>query len=55
MKNKLKSILVCPICKGALLHKPRKNVFICEQDQLIYEIRSGIPVLLKADAKTLNK
>lgn len=55
MKNKLKSILVCPLCKGVLTHKSRKNELICEKDKLVYVIRNGIPVLLNADARSLSK
>jgi len=50
MKKKLLSILVCPHCKGPLLHSPRKKLLICEKDKLAYPIRNGIPVLLDADA-----
>ncbi len=54
MKSKLKSILVCPLCKGPLMHKSRRNELICEKDKLVYFIRNGVPVLLNADAKKLN-
>lgn len=55
MKYKLKSILVCPHCKGPLIHKSRKNELICEKDQLRYLIRNGIPILLNADAIKLKR
>jgi len=54
MKNKLKSILVCPLCKGPLIHKSRKKELICEKDKLVYLIRNGVPVLLNADAKRVK-
>ncbi len=53
MKNKLKSILVCPLCKGVLRHQSRKKELICEKDKLVYVIRNGVPVLLNKDAKRL--
>ncbi|GMR01011.1 MAG: Trm112 family protein [Gammaproteobacteria bacterium] len=54
MKKKLLSILVCPLCKGPLIHKSRQKVLICEKDKLVYPIRNGIPVLLDADARKID-
>jgi len=54
MKKKLLSILVCPLCKGALIHKSREKILICEKDKLAYPIRNGIPVLLDADARKID-
>ncbi len=53
VKKKLLSILVCPVCKGSLIHKPRQKLLICEKDKLAYPIRNGIPVLLHADASKI--
>ena len=55
MKKKLLSILVCPLCKGPLLHQARQKRLVCEKDKLAYPIRNGIPVLLAADAVKLLK
>lgn len=55
MKKKLKSIIVCPLCKGALTYKSRKKELICEKDKLVYVIRNGIPILLNADAQSLSE
>jgi len=55
MKKKLLSILVCPLCKGPLLYKPRKKLLLCEKDKLAYPIRNGTPVLLAADAIKLDE
>ena len=54
MKKKLLSILVCPVCKGALVHKSRHKILVCEKDKLAYPIRNGIPVLLRADASKID-
>ena len=54
MKKKLLSILVCPLCKGPLIHKSRQKVLICENDKLAYPVRNGIPVLLDSDAKKMD-
>lgn len=53
MKKKLLSILVCPLCKGPLVHKPGKKELICEKDKLAYPVRDGVPVLLHADARKI--
>ncbi len=55
MKKKLLSILVCPLCKGPLLHQARKKQLVCEKDKLAYPIRNGIPILLDADAVKISK
>lgn len=55
MKKKLLSILVCPLCKGPLIHKSRQKILICEKDKLAYPVRNGIPVLLAADAEKIDK
>lgn len=54
MKKKLQSIVVCPLCKGPLVHKPRQKTLICEKDKLAYPVRNGIPLLLNADARRLD-
>jgi uncharacterized protein YbaR (Trm112 family) len=55
VKKKLLPILVCPRCKGPLIHKSRQKVLICEKDKLAYPIRNGIPVLLQADAIKIDR
>jgi uncharacterized protein YbaR (Trm112 family) len=55
MKKKLLSILVCPSCKGPLIHRSRRKVLICEREKLAYPVRNGIPVLLLADAEKIDK
>lgn len=54
MKNKLQSILVCPLCKGALIHQSRQKELICEKDSLAYPVRNGVPVLLITDARKIQ-
>lgn len=54
MKKKLQSILVCPLCKGPLIHKSREKELICEKDNLAYPVRDGIPVLLITDARKIK-
>jgi len=59
MKKKLKSILVCPVCKGALiskskLFKTQLDELICENDKLAFPVRKGVPVLLVTDARLIE-
>jgi len=50
---KLLEILVCPICKGPLVHRPAVAELICKADRLGYPIKDGIPVMLEEDARKL--
>lgn len=52
MDKKLLAMLVCPVCKGALLLKPGE--LICRFDRLAYPIRDGIPVMLEPEARVLT-
>lgn len=46
-------ILVCPLCKGSLVHL--KNELICKADRLAFPIRDGIPVMLESEARCLGE
>mgnify|MGYP003483574903 CR=1 FL=1 len=50
---KLLEILVCPLCKGPLLHRKEAGELLCKADRLAYPIRDGIPVMLEDDARKL--
>jgi uncharacterized protein YbaR (Trm112 family) len=50
---KLLEILVCPLCKGPLVHKPGAAELICKADRLAYPVKDGIPVMLEEDARKL--
>jgi tetraacyldisaccharide 4'-kinase len=50
---KLLEILVCPLCKGPLLHRKEAGELVCKADRLAYPIRDGIPVMLEDDARKL--
>ena len=52
MDKALLSILVCPLCKGALLHKD--DELICRFDRLAYPIRDDIPVMIEAEARIIS-
>ena len=53
MDKKLLDILVCPICKGKLVHKGADAELICKVDRLAFPIRDGIPVMLEQEARQL--
>ena len=53
MDKKLLDILVCPICKGRLVHKAKDAELICKVDRLAFPIRDGIPVMLEQEAREL--
>lgn len=50
---KLLEILVCPLCKGPLLHRKEAGELLCKADRLAYPVRDGIPVMLEDDARRL--
>ncbi len=53
MNPKLLEILVCPICKGPLVHKKSAQELICKADRLAFPIKDDIPVMLEAAARPL--
>jgi uncharacterized protein YbaR (Trm112 family) len=53
MNPKLLEILVCPICKGPLVHKKSAQELICKADRLAFPIKDDIPVMLEAEARQL--
>ncbi len=55
MDPKLLEILVCPLCKGPLLHNKESRELICKADRLAFPIRDGIPVMLVDEARRLEE
>jgi uncharacterized protein YbaR (Trm112 family) len=53
MDPKLLEILVCPLCKGPLVHRRAEDELICKADRLGFPIKDGIPVMLEEDARKL--
>ena len=54
MDPKLLEILVCPICKGPLVHRREAAELICKADHLAFPVKDGIPVMLEEDARKLD-
>ena len=53
MTANLYDILVCPICKSKLKLNEKKNELICKNDGIAFPIKSGIPVMIESEARTL--
>ncbi len=53
MDKRLLEILVCPLCKGPLLHRPNRQELVCSPCRLAYPLRDGIPVMLEGEARRL--
>ena len=58
METRLLDLLVCPICKGPLDHlRPPvqdRVELVCRADGLAFPVRDGIPVMLEAEARSLD-
>nr|VFJ59601.1 MAG: hypothetical protein BECKDK2373C_GA0170839_107219 [Candidatus Kentron sp. DK] len=54
MDKKLLEILVCPVCKGPLVHRLDDAEFICRPCRLAYPIRDDIPVMLEDEARQVT-
>ena len=53
LNAKLKEILVCPKCHGALSFHEDKGEIHCATCRLLYRIEDDIPVMLVEEAKPL--
>ena len=51
---KLLEILVCPVTKATLVYDRARDELISRQAGLAYPIRSGIPIMLPDEARTLT-
>lgn len=54
MDARLLDILVCPVCKGPLVHDKKSQELICRGDRLAFPIRDGIPIMWADEARTLQ-
>jgi uncharacterized protein YbaR (Trm112 family) len=53
MDPKLLEILVCPVCKGPLVHRREARELVCRADRLAFPVRDDIPVMLEEEARKL--
>ena len=51
LSPELKEILVCPKCRGALVHRPEPEELRCEACRLAYAVQDDIPIMLIDEAK----
>jgi uncharacterized protein YbaR (Trm112 family) len=50
LPQELLDILVCPKCKGALVHRATESALDCPRCRVRYAIRDGIPIMLIDEA-----
>ena len=55
INQELLEILACPKCKGDLRLTEKEDGLICDQCQLLYEIKDDIPIMLIEEAKPLEQ
>lgn len=53
MDSRLLEILVCPVCKGPLVHRKAQGELVCRPCRLGYPIKDDIPVMLEDEARKL--
>ncbi|MEO0199311.1 MAG: Trm112 family protein [candidate division WOR-3 bacterium] len=51
----LLDIICCPTCKGDLEYDKKKDILICRNCKVYFEIIEDIPVLIPSEAKPLNE
>ena len=52
---KLLELLVCPLTKTSLQYDAERQELVSRAARLAFPIRDGIPVLLEAEARTLEE
>jgi len=50
----LLDLLVCPQCKGEIHLNNKGDGLVCDNCQLLYEIRDDIPIMLVEEAKAIK-
>ena len=50
----LLEMLVCPQSQGTLDYDRQRQELVCRQSGLAYPIRNGVPILIIAEARTLD-
>jgi uncharacterized protein YbaR (Trm112 family) len=54
ISQQLLEILVCPKCQGQLQYDEANQELVCQQSQLAYSIKDGIPIMLIEEARNLT-
>jgi len=55
ISKELLEILACPKCKGDIRLNDTQDGLICDNCNLLYEIRDDIPVMLIEEAKPIGQ
>lgn len=55
MNSVLLDLLVCPLCKGALIYKQKEQELVCKVDKLAFQIVNDIPVMIEEEARLLTE
>ena len=55
LDKKLLDILACPKCKGDLEYDEKRDILICRKDNIYYEVKNNIPILLIDKAKPIDE
>lgn len=53
MNRKILEILVCPVCKGPLVHRRNERELVCRTDRLAFPIVDEVPVMLADEARAV--
>lgn len=53
MNRKILEILVCPVCKGPLVHRRNERELVCRADRLAFPIVDEVPVMLADEARAV--
>ena len=54
IKPELLEILACPKCKGNIYLNSSQDGLVCDDCQLLYEIRDDIPIMLIDEARPIG-
>jgi len=54
ISKELLDILACPKCKGDIYLTKSGDGLVCDQCQLLYEIKDDIPIMLIDEAKPIG-
>lgn len=54
LDRQLLSMLVCPVTRSPLRYDSERHELISEKARLAYPVRNGIPIMLEAEARSLD-
>jgi len=54
LNKELLEVLACPKCKGEVKYLEEKDIIVCENCRVYYEVKEEIPIMLPEEAKPLE-